>query len=626
MDYWHLCMGCMTDKNSLSICPECGWRDEHLPGSFQYLPPRTVLNQRYLIGRVLGQGAFGITYLAKDIILDIRLAIKEFFPREFVFREVGHSAVSVHSRSHEEHYLYGMEKFFTEAKTLVMFEDHPNIISVRDFFKANGTAYLVMNYLEGITLKEHLLQSGSRLALWEVMEIMMPVMDALRAIHAAGILHRDISPDNIYITSDSRVVILDFGAARHAVAEKGKGLSVIIKMGYAPEEQYRSQGVQGPWTDVYAVAATIYRAITGQMPPESLDRLEQDTLIRPSMLGVDIKPNEESILLKALSVRSPKRYQTVKEFQDALRRCPDFGSGAPKPPPGNKQPSPLVNPETVEGEQHREKPHTSVEDGSEKRRVSDTSPPVQGDGAQGRVKWIEIIEGPDRGLKKKLDGKDLNIGRDPDSCELALSDEEVSRLHARLTFVQGGSILHINDLGSLNGTYVNTRQIVETTPLSLGDIICMGNTRLKFLGATQQGARPETPPVSGAINIGRSISNDVVLDDASVSRRHASIYPQQGKWYIVDLGSTHGTFLNAQPVTDPVELEPSSQIKIGNHTFSFDGHNLLAEDGAVVVSMRVSMESDSPNRRQIYFLGAAFILLMLTAVFLWYWGIYSALF
>ncbi len=146
----------------------------------------------------------------------------------------------------------------------------------------------------------------------------MPVLDALIEVHAVGILHRDISPDNIYINKKGQVILIDFGAVRQALGEKGRSLSIILKPGYTPEEQYRSKGVQGPWMDIYAVAATMYRAITGEMPPESLDRLEQDTLVPPSQLGVDINKNQEQALLKAMAVRARDRFQTVKEFQSAL--------------------------------------------------------------------------------------------------------------------------------------------------------------------------------------------------------------------------------------------------------------------------------------------------------------------
>ena len=175
-----------------------------------------------------------------------------------------------------------------------------------------------MEYVEGVTLKEYLAKKGGQISFEEAKGIMMPVMDALREVHQAGMLHRDISPDNIYITTAAQVKILDFGAARYFAGEQSKSLSVILKSGYAPEEQYRSKGKQGPWTDVYATAATLYRVITGQTPPEALDRMAEDTLTPPSRLGVAIPPPAEQALLQALAVNAGQRFQTMGEFQQAL--------------------------------------------------------------------------------------------------------------------------------------------------------------------------------------------------------------------------------------------------------------------------------------------------------------------
>lgn len=175
-----------------------------------------------------------------------------------------------------------------------------------------------MKYVEGITLKEHLASSGGRLPVEQAIKIIMPIMDALIEVHGVNILHRDISPDNIFINEKGQVILIDFGAARQAISDKGHSMSIILKPGYAPEEQYRSKGNQGPWTDIYALAATLYHLITGRQPPESLDRLTEDQLIPPSKLGITLKTAEEEALLKALAVRAKDRYQRMEDFQEAL--------------------------------------------------------------------------------------------------------------------------------------------------------------------------------------------------------------------------------------------------------------------------------------------------------------------
>jgi len=318
MNFNHLCMGCMHEKGETAVCPVCGYQENTMPESPMHLPPRTILAGRYLLGRVLGSGGFGVTYLGWDMNLNVKLAIKEYLPHDYVTRTLERPSVSVYSGDLKNQFEYGLDKFIEEARTLVKFDDHPGIISVKDFFRDNGTAYLVMNYLEGITLKEYLERKGGKIEFDEAICIMMPVMDALREVHNVGLLHRDISPDNIYISVNGQVKILDFGAARYAVKEQSKSMSVVLKPGYAPEEQYRSKGKQGPWTDVYATAATLYRTITGQVPPESLDRMDEDTLISPSKMEVKIPPQAEAALLKALSVRQAGRHQTIKEFQDDI--------------------------------------------------------------------------------------------------------------------------------------------------------------------------------------------------------------------------------------------------------------------------------------------------------------------
>lgn len=326
----HLCMGCMEDKGDAEVCPECRWKEGTLPESAVQLPPRTVLNNQYLLGRVLGQGGFGITYLAWDMSIQRKVAVKEYFPHGFANRSQDRLTVSVYSDKNKEDFSYGLSKFLEEARSLAKFQDHPGIVSVLTFFEANGTGYLVMEYVEGMTFKAYLEQEGGKIPFKTAYKILVPVMDALREIHNSGLLHRDISPDNIYISEKGRIKLLDFGAARFAMGEHSKSLSVILKDGYAPEEQYRTKGEQGPWTDVYALGATLYRAITGVVPPQALDRLAEDDLQSPGELGMVIPSTVESALIKSLAVRFKDRYQGIKEFQDALEQ--ERGDGADRKP------------------------------------------------------------------------------------------------------------------------------------------------------------------------------------------------------------------------------------------------------------------------------------------------------
>jgi len=327
-----LCMGCMNDRGAAAICPTCGY-DETSPPSVPFqLAPRSLLNDQYLVGRALGAGGFAITYLGWDIRLARRIAIKEYMPSGMASRSGDTSEVVPHSGPSKEDFNYGLERFLDEARMVAQFEGHPGIIAVTNFFPAHGTAYLVMEYLEGTTLKDYLKDHGGRLGFNEALDLMTPVMDALREVHRVNVLHRDISPDNIYVTTAGLVKLLDFGAARQALRDRSQRLSVILKVGYAPEEQYRSTGKQGPWTDVYAVGATFYHLLTGSIPPPSIDRLAEDTIQLPSALGADIPPAAEQALMTALSVKAAQRYPTIQDFQAAIG-IPQTGQPVPPPRP-----------------------------------------------------------------------------------------------------------------------------------------------------------------------------------------------------------------------------------------------------------------------------------------------------
>ena len=317
-----LCMGCMANKGNARFCGDCGWEEGTPAESPLQLPPRTVLDGRYLLGRALGQGGFGITYLAWDLNLNRKLAIKEYFPREVCTRARDEHTVQPLTHGSREAYAAGQKRFLEEAQALARFQDHPGIVSVLGFFQENGTAYLVMVYVEGRTLKQYLEERNGKMPFQAALNILTPVMDALREVHRVGMLHRDISPDNIYLNRRGQVKILDFGAARYAMGELSRSLDVILKPGYAPEEQYRYRGKQGPWTDVYALGATLYRAVTGQPPTAAPDRLEHDDLVSPSRLGVEIPAKSEVALLKALAVRAGNRFQSIAEFQKAVSAEP----------------------------------------------------------------------------------------------------------------------------------------------------------------------------------------------------------------------------------------------------------------------------------------------------------------
>ena len=312
-------MGCMEPHAGAASCPECGWKRSTPPESALHLAPGTRLHNQYVVGRVLGQGGFGVTYLGWDLQLERKVAIKEYLPQALASREPGSSTVAPITGPLRESFDYGLQSFLKEGYILARFDDHPCIVSVIGLFEQNRTGYLVMAYLDGVTLAQSLAAHGGKFPCGAAVQIMMRVMDGLREVHEQGILHRDISPDNIYLTRQGPVKILDFGAARVAIGERSQNLSVVLKEGFAPEEQYRRSGNQGPWTDIYATAATLYRCITGITPPPALDRLHHDTLRSPRELGVEIPRNVEAALLRGLAVSAGRRFQSIEAFQSALQ-------------------------------------------------------------------------------------------------------------------------------------------------------------------------------------------------------------------------------------------------------------------------------------------------------------------
>lgn len=308
------CWNCFkTLQEGLEVCPYCGDPMSEGTDEPRYLKPGTVLMQRYTIGKVVGAGGFGITYAAWDEVLQQKVAIKEYMPGEFSTRAPGQTEVSVYGGEKEEQYETGMAKFFNESRRLAAFENTPGIVKIYNSFEENRTAYIVMEFLEGETLSERLKREG-KLSEADALNIMLPILQALDEVHHQGILHRDIAPNNIFLTSDGEVKLLDFGAARSVTGTHSKSLSVLYKAGYTPEEQYRSRSDQGPWTDVYACAATLYKMLTGATPPEALERRRKDELKEPSKAGAKVSRATDIAVMNALNVDPINRTQSARAF------------------------------------------------------------------------------------------------------------------------------------------------------------------------------------------------------------------------------------------------------------------------------------------------------------------------
>ena len=278
----------------------------------------TRLIGRYTIEKVLGQGGFGITYLGIDELHEKKVAIKEFFPQGIVTRNIEYEdAVTVTFVGEKDNYNKGKEKFLKEARIMARFSKDEGIVKAQDFFEINNTAYIVMEYLEGITLKQYL-RENERIEPEELLELFVPLIESLDEIHSQGLIHRDISPDNIMVLLGGKIKLMDFGAVRDYTDFGEKSLSLILKPGYAPPEQYQTHGVQGPWTDIYALCATMYKCLTGENPPDAIERVMDDNLKEISEFGIPVSKQMGETIIKGMSISARNRYQNIEEFCEDL--------------------------------------------------------------------------------------------------------------------------------------------------------------------------------------------------------------------------------------------------------------------------------------------------------------------
>ncbi|PSQ96469.1 MAG: hypothetical protein BRD55_06460 [Bacteroidetes bacterium SW_9_63_38] len=282
------------------------------------LPAETRLRDEYRVGAVLGIGSFGITYWARDEHLNTVVAIKEYYPHHLVER-AERCTVQPQEGEDPDEFAFGLEQFRQEGRTLARF-NHPNVVDVRSYFEQHGTGYLVMDYYDGQTLAGHIEEHGGTLPEKLALALMQDILNGLRAVHAEHVLHRDITPENIYRTAAGRGVLIDFGAAREAMRVRGQRSKVVLTPGYAPIEQYRADGRHGPHTDIYACAATLYKSLTGLKPPEATERAEYDQLVPPRQVRSDISAETSVAVMKGLTMDPDQRPASVEAFSVLLNR------------------------------------------------------------------------------------------------------------------------------------------------------------------------------------------------------------------------------------------------------------------------------------------------------------------
>lgn len=409
MDINTTCPHCFKEKHT-DVCPNCGFDSTYVNNSPSVLPPFTLLNHRYLLGHVLGQGGFGITYIALDTFKDIVCCAKEYMPSEYSERNADNS-LSPNSSENCEVFEHGKESFLAEAKSLFKLENNPNVVTITDFFSENNTGYLVMDYLDGMNLKRFVMKCGNKIWLQNAKTVLTIVAQTLESVHSLGILHRDISPENIFITNAGQVILIDFGASRSYLNQQSEGMSVLLKPGFAPPEQYNYNGNQGPWTDIYSLAATFYTIVSGEQLIPADYRLREDTQKPLKELDCGVSDELSDVIEKAMSLDYHQRYQTMSEFLSDIT-------------------------------------------GAIKTLAIESETPEKNSNKQPKVK---VIAGKRTGSELNLSSNTtVVIGRSMQMSALVVDDgEEISRAHCYLRYDDVNRQFVIIDKSS-NGTYLDT--------------------------------------------------------------------------------------------------------------------------------------------------------------------------
>jgi serine/threonine protein kinase len=460
--YSNICPNCFDQSYRGGICKHCGYVAISELDGFT-LTVGTVLKNRYLVGRVLGIGGFGITYLAIDIDTGERCAIKEYYPKSLAIRD-GNMHVAASSSVSSKTFNHGIDVFLIEAQTLAKFLGVEQVVQVRESFQENGTAYFVMEYLDGVNVKALMRSQKGKVPVQYAEQILTEVVGVLKAIHRQGLLHRDISPENIFITKQGKVKLIDFGATRYYVGEASRSLSVILKPGFAPPEQYSSKGNQGPWTDIYALAATFYYVVTGKLVPEAPERLAGKALTPLRQLAPDVPDYTANAIEHALNLSYKNRYQTVEAFESALTiRVSLPHRPAVAEPSAGPLDSHDVGASGMHVQAQAEKPSLAV-------------------AKMGGNPYLKVMAGPISGSKWVLPvNLEVIIGRSNKVSNIVINDPSISRQHCALKYQTSTSSFIIRDLSS-NGTYLKgLKPLAHDTPTELapGSDIYLSSEALK---------------------------------------------------------------------------------------------------------------------------------------------------
>ena len=424
------------------VCRLCG-SSVNAPQPVPYaLPYGTVLHGCYLVGAVLGAGGFGITYIALNLPEGRRVAIKEYLPVDAALREAGDTFVCSKVNS-EQAFHRGREQFLKEAQTIYRLRGYPGIVSVEKLFEENNTAYFCMEYLDGHDLRHRVAEAGGRLSVAETTRTLSPVLDALEYIHKSGVIHRDVSPDNIFLCRNGSVKLIDFGAAYARALDDLKAMQLIVKQGYAPPEQYYNNGNVGPWSDLYACAGTMYYCLSGTVPPGATQRVEKDELVPLARLGVPVSAEIDAAIRKAMALNPGERFSNAAEMKANLLAI----SGETRAISGETAPAKSLllllrqGTDQIKGAFQRK---TSAERGGSRA----VNPQTQ--------MGIFCGSGVYVGNTFPLTNEPLLLGRDSGRCGIVFPPDAsgVSRVHCEVRADAQNRVVVVRDVGSRFGTQI----------------------------------------------------------------------------------------------------------------------------------------------------------------------------
>lgn len=456
MPQYDNCSNCFMPIAGKTVCPNCGHdvsKERQYPG---VLPAFTTLNNRYLVGRVLGKGGFGVTYIAKDLYSNRICAIKEYMPAEYSTRSGGTLNI-VPFADDKARYVFnhGRDKFMLEAKTLYKLRSDPIVVDIWDYFTQNNTAYLVMEFLDGQDLRKMARASGGKLDPDFAKMIFVTVASSLVEIHKKNILHRDLSPENIIYTRSGEVKLIDFGAARNFVSTQNKGMSILLKPGFAPPEQYNAKGGQGPWSDVYALCATFYTLVSGKPLVDALFRYRGEQ--QPSLyaLGCPVTKKTSDVIERGMELDQKRRYKDfmsllndidISVTHSASKFGASFGNQTGDSP-GGPTASSVSRSNQVKTGGPTASPTGGQPGGPHGVKTTPPPPPspIQ--------PYIGAVVGNGIYNKVYIGTSDIfKIGRSAQSCQYVIAgDTNISRIHCYIRFT--GNKIYLIDSSS-NGTFM----------------------------------------------------------------------------------------------------------------------------------------------------------------------------